>query len=197
MGQNGRARREAGRDRGGAWAWGVGCGSGDGGQEGAAQGGGSAPPPLSESTRPIAPACVPRPSDAPCASLVHSRTHPWQPTHAFPLIGSASNTPAVSIYSPSGTAGGASGGCGLGRGAAGPGRRCSTAAAGALCWGRKVSCCAEGVFGRERRSQIPSNYHGTFLVSRAPAFLFLNNQATASAHCPLRRRLGSTPPSPD
>ena len=48
------------------------------------------------------------------------------------LFGITSNTLVRSSQSSSGPAGGASDGCGLGRGAAGPDRRCTTTAAGAL-----------------------------------------------------------------
>ena len=48
------------------------------------------------------------------------------------LFGIASNTLVRSSQSSSGPAGGASDGYGLGRGAAGPDRRCTTTAAGAV-----------------------------------------------------------------
>ena len=49
-----------------------------------------------------------------------------------PLFGITSNTLVRSSQSSSGPAGGASDGYGLGRGAAGPDRRCTTTTAGAL-----------------------------------------------------------------
>ena len=49
-----------------------------------------------------------------------------------PVLGTTSNTLVRSTQRSSGPAGGDSDGCGLGRGAAGPDRRCTTAAAGAL-----------------------------------------------------------------
>ena len=48
------------------------------------------------------------------------------------VFGVSSSTLALSSQSSSGPAGGASDGYGLGRGAAGPDRRCTTTAAGAL-----------------------------------------------------------------
>ena len=66
----------------------------------------------------------------------HTGRRPQRPRRALPAFGIASNTLVRSRQSSSGPAGGASYGChghgGLGRGAAGPDRRCTTAAAGAL-----------------------------------------------------------------
>ena len=55
-----------------------------------------------------------------------------QPGPQPPALGITSNILALSSQRPSGPAGGASDGYGLGRGAAGPGCRCTTTVAGAL-----------------------------------------------------------------
>ena len=60
---------------------------------------------------------------------------PRRPMHfnsSSPVFGIFCSTLALSSLSSSGPAGGASDGYGLGRGAAGPGRRCTTTAVGAL-----------------------------------------------------------------
>ena len=61
-----------------------------------------------------------------------SLSHP-KPVRSLPgLFGITSNTLPDLVKSPSGPSGGASDGYELGRGAAGPERRCTTTAAGAL-----------------------------------------------------------------
>ena len=72
------------------------------------------------------------------AASVSSSLRPFLPTpatevyRASSVFGITSNTLVRSSQSSSGPAGGASDGYGLGRGGAGPDRRCTTTAAGAL-----------------------------------------------------------------
>ena len=84
------------------------------------------PGPAAQCPRPLPPGAPPAGPEVAASRVGTARTL------GSLLYGIASNILALSSQSRPGPAGGASDDCGLGRRAAGPGRRCTTAAAGAL-----------------------------------------------------------------